>query len=130
MLSNLLSNALKFSSRGSVVSIRAGFKPKKEPVTSDGTNTTALSPRRSSVQRIREVIVITGSIMNLLKNPIPITDSHRVNQASSPANGVIGGGLSIDGGQSIGGGLSVSKQPSPKGLAGRQIDNSFVCLFV
>ena len=112
VLSNLLSNALKFSTRGSVVTIRAGFKPTtSEEVTTNGVSQLD-RPRQGSIQRIKEAIR-KGS--GLIKNTKRNDASQFVNMPSSRFAGV----SVVSGGQSVAGGQSVPSQRSPKDFIGR-----------
>ena len=123
VLSNLISNALKFSNRGSLVTIRAGFKSKaplkttsNEEVASNG-NPSSASRRRGSVKWIKEVMAKSGSLLsrNSVRNT-PNADSKRI---PSNSNGRMnGGGLSVGGGP----GYASSNQPSLKDTLGRRFD--------
>ena len=114
VLSNLLSNALKFSTRGSVVTIRAGFKPATPEKVAPNGDLQLNPPRRGSIQRIKEAFVRTGSIVT--KNSTPNVVSQK---ADHPLSQFVDAG-----GQSIGGGPSVQSQSRPHGVLGKH------CLFV
>ena len=106
MLSNLLSNALKFSNRGSVVTIRAGFQAKKQETISSRN---VQAPRKGSLLRIKEALVRTGSTIVRNNSTSAKLDSHRV-----LSDGVDGGG------QSVGGGRSVYSKATVKDYVGKQ----------
>ena len=130
MLSNLLSNALKFSPRGTVVTIRAGFQAKTSESTTSNGDPKSVAPQQGSLQRIKQALVRTGSLMNLNNNASARSKSNprMLNASSHGVNGVDGGGRSVGGGHSIWGGPSVHSQPAPKDYVGKQT-NGFTLFY-
>ena len=119
MLSNLLSNALKFSTRGAVVTIRAGFQAKTSKTDTSNGDPKESAPRQGSLQRIKQALVRTGSLMNLNNNNHNHNHNNNYNNNNND-DGVDGGGQSVGGAHSMWGSPSVHSQPTPKDYVGKQ----------
>ena len=78
MLRNLLSNALKYSTRGSVVSVSAGFLIKP---------TTAGSNKRSSAKQLNSSLLTATRTASIMSNMLSVAGAAAARTGSLMSNG-------------------------------------------